>query len=123
MSVLSAKKGVYTSRLKYFTLYPPGDSIPVKIHYLAIDAEPSSRPLIVFFAGFGEQNEEALNSASRPFVEEGFSTIAVAPPFHKMSPETATWLIDDGLREFLKYIVPAKAFILAGTSRGAAIAA
>jgi pimeloyl-ACP methyl ester carboxylesterase len=124
MSVLSVKKSVYTSRSEYFTLHPLSkDSIPVKIHYLTIDVEASSRPLVVFFTGFGEQNEKALYSASRPFVEKGFSTIAVALPFHKMSPELATWLINNGLRDFLKHIAPAKTFVLAGTSRGAAIAA
>jgi len=124
MSILSVKKSIYISRSKYFTLHPPDKgSTPIKIHYLTLDVESSSRPLIVFFAGFGEQNEEALYSASRPFVEEGFSTVAVAIPFHKMSPETATWLINNGLEDFLKYVAHTKTFILAGTSRGAAIAA
>lgn len=125
MDALFANKKISTTpRSKYFTLYPAARNIsPIKIHYLAIDTGSLSRPLVVFFAGFGEQHEEVLFSASRPFVAEGFSTVAVALPFHTMSPETATWLIDEGIRNFLLHIAPSKPFILAGTSRGAAIAA
>jgi alpha-beta hydrolase superfamily lysophospholipase len=121
---LVRKKGV-ASRPQFLTLQPPfKGSVPVEIRYLVTEESVSAmRPLIVFFAGFGEQSEEALQDASRPFTQRGFSTIAVAIPFHKMSPDVATWLIRDGLRDFLKYIVPSRPFILTGTSRGAAIAA
>jgi alpha-beta hydrolase superfamily lysophospholipase len=112
-------------RLQFFTLQPPlQGSVPIVIRYLITEESNSkTRPLIVFFAGFGEQSKGALQDASRPFKQKGFDTIAVAIPFHKMSPDVATWLIKGGLRDFLKYIVPSRPFILAGTSRGAAIAA
>lgn len=126
MDAISVKKSSTATapRSKYFALQPPArNAPPIKIHYLTTTTKSLSRPLIVFFAGFGEQHEEVLFSASRPFIAEGFSTVTVALPFHKMSPETASWLISDGLRDFLKHMTPSKPFILAGTSRGAAIAA
>lgn len=119
------KKKSAVQRSQFFTLQPPlKGSAPIAIRYLPNTESTSQiRPLIVFFAGFGEQSEEALQDASRPFVQRGFSTVAAAIPFHKMSSDVASWLINDGLRDFLKYIAPSKPFILMGTSRGAAIAA
>lgn len=113
-----------TTDIQHFSLQAPDKtSAEIHIRYLTTKTENTFRPLIVFFAGFGEQNEAALHNASRPFTKEDFNVIAVALPFHKMSPETATWLINDGLRDFLKHVAPSEPFLLAGTSRGAAIAA
>ena len=123
MSAVIAKKTSALSRSKYFTLQLPRASSSIKIHYLDIHTKSLSRPLVVFFTGFGEQDEETLYRASRPFVSKGFSTIVVALPFHKMSPENASWLISEGLRDFLRHVAPSQPIILAGTSRGAAIAA
>lgn len=119
------RKGSVVPRSQFLTLQPPfSGSIPIAIRYLVTEKPASdTRPLIIFFAGFGEQSEEALHDASNPFVQKGFDTVAIALPFHKMSPDAATWLIADGLQNFLKHVAPSRPYIVAGTSRGAAIAA
>lgn len=124
MSYHRAKKGVI-SRSQFFILQPPfKDSAPIAVRYLTTESPTSeARPLLIFFAGFGEQTEGALYNASNPFVGKGFDTVAVALPFHKMSPAVATWLIRDGLHGFLEHVAQSRPYIVAGTSRGAAIAA
>lgn len=112
-----------TAELQYFDITTPThDSI--KIRYIVSTPAQNDKPLIVAFAGFGEQRYDALLSLITPLSQKGFNVVAVAIPFHTMSVENTRWLITSGLEVFLKHVIPPQRdFFLLGTSRGAAIAA
>lgn len=88
------------------------------------DARDTKRPHVFFFVGFGEQRDSALRAALKPFVEAGFSATAIAILFDKQTIATTEWLLDEGMGAVLQQLRPRnRKYILAGISRGAAVAA
>lgn len=117
-----------TSKINSFTIdYSyAGHVDPLEITYFEMpaSAEDSSKPLIVFFTGFGEQRQATLIKAAEPFAEHGFRTVSVAVPFHKFSLAASRWLLDEGLGQIIGHVTSGREpYVLSGVSRGATVAA
>lgn len=111
---------------KYLELiYPKKGSTPIVLRYLQeTETRGPHLPHVIFFTGFGEQRRASLAASVKPFVSKGFSVTSIAIPFDRHNLRSAAWLLDTGLNQAInKLRPPNRPVILAGVSRGAAIAA